>query len=261
MTTRLITLSLVFVALTVAIAPASATLHLAAYNYPMLMSETVIDYKGNGLVIDIVKAAAEADGLPLKIDFYPTKRALVEAKKSPYAGAIGAIEQYSDSEREQLQPVLLALIHLKLFYLNSNTALPQQYTDLNEFKFWRLSAVLGSAALPLFKAAGLNYETSDAVDNCFGKLLRQRVDLCAAVEIAAWDSIARLNNGDTTAVGAYKKPLLTYQLTVNFNKARVDATLIQRLQKGIDTIKRNGRYQQILQRYFGKNIPEELRNQ
>jgi len=238
---------------------AADRLPLAAYNYPMLMSESTITGKGHGFVIDIVIAAASAAQFNAAIDYFPTKRALLQGRTAAYAGSIGAVEQFSAAELREIDVVEITPMPLSLFYLHSNNKLPKEYRNLEELRAFQLSAVLGSAALPMFKQAGVPHETSDEIDNCFGKLQRQRVDICAAVDIAAWDAINRLFPLDAAAFARYERPLLTYRLSLNFNHHYRDvSTLLRRFSLGLATIKQNGVYADIVKRYYGNNAPGEL---
>lgn len=232
---------------------------LAAYNYPMLMAEQSIPGRGNGYVVDIIRAAFAAAGREVDIHYFPTRRAMSMGVAPEFAGLIGAVEQFTADEMTERLPVVIGHIELKLFFRRDNARLPAQFQHLSDFQGLRLSAVLGSAALPMFEAAGLQYDTSPVVDNCISKLALQRIDLCAAVEVAAREAVERLYPAESEQIASYSRALLRYQLAVLFNRRYRDVhDIAPALQRGLSTIQRNGQYLAIAKRYYGKAVPENV---
>ena len=232
---------------------------LAAYNYPMLMAQQPLPGKGNGFVIDLVRAAFAAGGREVDLHYFPTRRALHMGVTPEFAGVVGAVEQFSADELTERTPVVISFIELKLFHRRDNRKLPAQFLQLSDLQGLQLSAVLGSAALPLFEAAKLQYETSPEVDNCISKLALQRIDVCASVEVAAWEALRRLHPNEMAHVVAYAQPLLTYQLAVLLNRRYHGVAEIQaQLSRGLQTIQRNGQYRAIAARYYGDKVPAKL---
>ncbi|KQV88337.1 ABC transporter substrate-binding protein [Pelomonas sp. Root1237] len=202
-----------------------------------------------GFSVELLRKMAAAVGLPLELQVLPWQRAVQMAETQP-ASVLFSLTRTPERESQfqWVGPIAPRRVLIYRLTKRGDLSLPQ----LSELGERRIGVVRDSAADRLLQAAGLRpgIELEHGLDDATNvrKLLASRMEFVVLLDwAAAW------------AMRQHKLAYATLQPVMELDVARAywyglrpeaDPALVKRLQAALDTMKRDGRYERLRQRYF-----------
>jgi polar amino acid transport system substrate-binding protein len=235
-------------------AVAENTLQICTFEYPLFMSKEPIPERGYGFLIDSTNAALEAVGLEPNYHFFPMKRSIAMATNSKYDAFLGTIAHFPKETRDQFSSIKMGELRFIFFYLKDENHTLKTYDKLADLNKYRIGTVRGSSSVTLLKKSGIEPDFARNLEINFNKLLAGRIDLCVALELPATYIISRLSPSQQSRIAKIDKPLMSISVDFIVNRNNPgSASLFKKVKKGLQLIKNNGTYQDIVQRYYGKH--------
>lgn len=219
------------------------------------VTEILVPYQiknGNrlsGISVDIVKEIQKRIGNHKKILVFPWNRAYMMTLKSNKFALFSTLRT---EQRENLFKWVGPLLKVKvLMYKNKNN--PKIYKTLEDAKKVKSIAVVKNDAIAQylekqgFKNLKVGYSEEAKSFTGFEKVAKGEVELYPMNEISANYRIKELGLKDKV-VPTKIPPMIVKNLYIAFNKNTSDK-VIQKWQKALDDIKKDGTYQKILDKY------------
>lgn len=211
-----------------------------------------------GFTVEIVLEAAKAAGYEVELVWYPWTRAIHMAESD---SAIGSFPWGKDSNRAQIfdftKPIARNLE--KFFYLKNK--FPQfKFKGIQSIKGFRFGGTNSYAHLEMMLKENLKVEISHSDRVNLIKLANGRIDFFPINEKVGWELIHRLFPGRENDFATIDTPPFPVDIPLGIavNRKHPDAAeFIQRFNKGLDKIKNNKKYYEILKR---NNIKNEIIN-
>ncbi|EAR61626.1 substrate-binding periplasmic protein [Neptuniibacter caesariensis] len=228
--------------------PAKATtFNVVGTEVPPLMYS--VDDKAKGFYVDLLEAmVSNLDDTEVKISFYPAKRMFQEIAKTEKTFSLGITR---NEKREELYK-WVGPIYPRIFALFKNKDRSDiQVDSLADIRSYRIGVGRGYAAVnDLLKAGVPQKNIHEATDDTLNikKLFRNRVDFVVMNDIM----LAALLKKEGKNWGDVEKALILndqYEFWYAFNKNTDDQT-IAKFQRALDQLKTDGRYDQIVKKYF-----------
>lgn len=202
-----------------------------------------------GFSVDLLRLMTAHAGLRLELQVMPWQRALQAAEAQPRSVLFSLTRT---PEREPLYQWVgpIAQRRILIYRLASRTDLAM--TQLSELGNARIGVVRDSAADRQLQAAGLRpgLQLEQGLDDVTNvrKLLAGRMEYIALLDwAAAWNLRLMQLPYDTLLPVIEQDAARSYFYGLH---ADADPALAKRLQAALDTIKRDGRYERLRQRYF-----------
>lgn len=202
-----------------------------------------------GFSVELLRKMATAAGLSLELQVLPWQRA-VQMAEGQANSVLFSLTRTPEREAQfqWVGPIAPRRVLIYRLAKRGDLSLPQ----LSELRERRIGVVRDSAADRLLQAAGLKpgIELEHGLDDATNvrKLLASRMEFVVLLDwAAAW------------AMRQHKLDYATLQPVIELDVARsywyglrpdVDPALARRLQAALDALKRDGRYEQLRQRYF-----------
>ncbi len=124
------------------------------------------------------------------------------------------------------------------------------FSDLDDLKSFLIGGVRGYYYEAMFKKAGLAVDYSENEDDSFKKLFYGRVDIVPVNELVGWKIINKLFPDKTDIFSTAGTALDEKELHLMVSKKYPGAaTLLERFNKGLETIKTTGVYKKIIEKY------------
>jgi len=193
----------------------------------------------------IVKEAFNLEGVEVKYEYFPWKRAYVSVLRGDYAGTFPWIKT---KEREQQfflskEPILKnkeVFFHLKSLDFDWNT-----FDDLKKYS---IGGTLGYYQAEFLESKGLKIEFVTREELNFKKLLKKRIDTSTSTLIVGYNIINKLFPPQVSHLFTHHpKPLLTYSMHMLISKKNPNGKkLIEVFDRGLKRLKSTGRYSEIL---------------
>jgi len=202
-----------------------------------------------GAFTEIVMAVFKEMGQPVKLLYYPWKR----AESETLAGNVFATFPYIiTAEREKdfdfSDPVLIS--RGKFFYMPERYQSEITYTELADLQAYKIGGVLGYWYETPFKEAGLNTDYTASDNQNIQKLYLDRVDLAATEELVGWMIIKELYPQELKRFATVPKPLNESLLRLMISRTYPDsAALTQRFNATFKAVTEQGVVAQILEKY------------
>jgi ABC-type amino acid transport substrate-binding protein len=131
------------------------------------------------------------------------------------------------------------------------------YQRLEDLKSYRIGYMFGGAATRVLEQAGLSIEYVNLHGQNIRKLYLERIDLLVMEDTGGWASIKEIYPEDVSSFDQTNKVILEVSVDVVFKKEN-DA-LLRQLQTGLEKIKMNGTYVEIVRRYYSHGtIPQNI---
>lgn len=243
---------LALTALLTALPPAQATpagpgLFGFTENLPPLK---YLDASGpQGFSVELLRLMADTAGLPLALEVLPWQRALQQAESQ--AGSVLFSLTRTPEREAQFQWVgPIAPRRVLLYKLASRTEL--RLNRLDELGTARIGVVRDSAADRYLQSLGLKpgLQLEPALDDATNvrKLLAGRMEFAALLDWAATWNLRQLRRPEDAL-----QPVLELEASRAYwfgLRSDADPGLVKRLQAALDTLKRDGRYDKLRQRYL-----------
>ena len=205
--------------------------------------------KAEGFYVDLLTAIMS--NLPdstTDIQFYPVNRMLLEISKTDNTFSLGITR----NEKREQDYKWVGPIYPRIFALFKNKDRSDiQVDSLADIRSYRIGVGRGYAAVnDLLKAGVPRANIHEATDDTLNikKLFRNRVDFVVMNDIM----LAALLKKEGKNWGDVEKALILndqYEFWYAFNKNTDDQT-IAKFQRALDQLKTDGRYDQIVKKYF-----------
>jgi len=213
-----------------------------------------IDLENYGFTAEIVSQACLAVGIRPVFKFAPWPRCEAEVKY----GKTFATFPYTETEtRAQFADFSKPIAKSRtVFFYNRKKMEQFDFSDLDDLKSFLIGGVRGYYYEARFKKADLSVDYSENEDDSFKKLFYGRVDIVPVNELVGWEIINKLFPDQTDIFSTAGTALDENELHLMVSKKYPDAaTLLERFNKGLETIKTTGVYKKIIEKY---NIPQTV---
>jgi len=231
---------------------ASEKYKLCSIEYPPIFQSKLLPGLGYGVASDITVEAFKSVNVDVSFDFIPMVRSVEYVIQEKYPAILGTISWFIRDKKDHLvQSVDLFTIHFLLFYKKSKFPEGITYDNLNELSKYNIGNVRGSSTTPIVEKANLTIEWVSKLELNFKKLHAGRLDFAIGAGISGWGILRDLYPDSINDFSAIKKPIFTIPISLVFSKNQ--SILKEKFQKGIDIILENGKFYEIMERYYGKD--------
>lgn len=205
-----------------------------------------------GPMAALITAAFKESGVTTKIVFYPWKRAEDEVRQGKaFAAFPYAITAERQKEFDFSDPIYVA--YSKFFYSKKYHPNGIPFAELKDLRGYIVGGVLGYWYEPTFKDAGLQVESVASTEQNIEKLALGRIDLMIEEENTTWYLVRKLRATEIDQFAAL--PLPASMGSAPGNGLMVSrsypnsAQLLKQFNTGLATLRANGAYKQILEKY------------
>lgn len=199
-----------------------------------------------GVFSEISYEAFKAEGIDLNLEFLPWQRAYIMAQNGQYTGLLGAL--YFENRAKDFiysEPVL----EIDIVIFAKKHKIPK-FNNFSDLKNYKISVVRGYNHSKEFDNTNfLRKFESATIEDCVNLLLNDRVDIIAGPEVVILNYIqkkysTRINTVEKIALIA-KKPL---HILISRENEKAEY-YIEKFNNGLRTIKKNGIYDEILNKH------------
>lgn len=204
---------------------------------------------GSGVILDIIREAFAKVEVEVQFRFMPWKRCEMNVSEgklfaaTPYFKTDKRLKEYDFSD-----PLILSR---NVFFYNKETV-PDDFfwTELSDFKEYRMGGVIGYWYMEAFKKAGLKVSLVPTDLQMLKMILLNRIDFCVLDEITGRRLINTHLNGEMEHFGILEKPesIDSFHLLIS----RIypgSKELTEKFNRGLRALKESGEYHKILKRY------------
>lgn len=222
---------------------AGRELNLVATNYPPFYADALPEQGG---VAQVVKEAFKRQGYNASVTFYPFARAALLVKTGQADGIIGL---WYRKEREQWAHYSAPIQAVQIvFYKRKDN--PLSFSQLSELKPFTIGIGRGYANPPEIAATGLTTEEGNSDEINLKKLFLKRIDLVLIGHNLAQYLIKKNLSEYADIFEQVGDPIATEVFHLGVSLAITDqATLIAEFNKGLESMRKDGRLANILSQY------------
>ncbi|MBW2607601.1 MAG: transporter substrate-binding domain-containing protein [Deltaproteobacteria bacterium] len=231
-------------------------LEIFAYEYPPLAT---IAMSGGGLYAEIVLEALNEEKVESIITILPV-RSLVKYNliQDTAIAILGQGWNFSEEQRKQLIVIPFCIITGEYVYYRS--AHRQELTwegKLDNLKGYTYGAQKGED-VTAYEKAGIGVVYGNSV-SLFKKLKAREIDFLSTPNICKEWLIKKYFPGESNNFATMKIPAWEAPSAILFNKKHPEGeSVAKKFMEGFEKIKQNGKYIEILEKYYGKgNIPKD----
>lgn len=211
--------------------------------------------EGQGIATEILKEAFSEEGIDVEIAFFPWKRCQFMLEENqldgifPYTRNDERISKFNYSQ---------GLINVKtvFFYLEKKIEKLkfEKYEDLKEY---RIGGVLGYWYEETLNKAGLSLDLVASDEQNIKKLLAGRIDVAIMTDIGGWyliqnqfpDYLKQFKTTDYNLPWQKLNDKESVSCLIVSKKNTNGSEIIDKFNKGLNKIKKNGKYQKIMDKY------------
>jgi polar amino acid transport system substrate-binding protein len=207
----------------------------------------------NGLGGEIVAAMSEAANLESRIEFMPLKRLIEDTTNNDLGNPVFYMEN-----QDFAAIIPIAISQVAMYYYNPTHQKAIQFKTLNDLRGYRIGALSGTITNRApFEQAGIHIETSYTQESLFKKLHYGRLDFVLEIDLVGQQMIAKLFPDEQAHFVAIELPHSVSPIAIMLDKNYPNADVIaQRYRQGLAKIIKNGRYSEIINRYYLQSPPE-----
>ena len=204
---------------------------------------------------EILHEISKEIGVKSVIEYLPTTRMI----ESVGSNLLGNPEFFlSDHDFSAIVPI--AVSRLALFYYKPHHNKGITYKKLEDLKGYTIGVMKGSILrkdLSFFNEYGINFEQSYSKESLFKKLKLGRLDLSIEIELSGLLIIDRLFHDEANKFRRIEIQRSITPVTVMIESNSPNGRLLgENIKKGLEVIIKNGKYHEILEKYYGEgNIP------
>lgn len=209
-----------------------------------------LPYKGLGG--EILDAISREVGLTSRINFYPTSR-IFEMKTGNHLGDPGHWPK-----QKFVAVIPIAIFNSSLFYYTPHFKNEFVFKRIEDLKGHTIGILKGSMDdTALFAEHGIRVEESYKRDSLFKKLKLGRIDLCGVTSLSGIGIVKKLFPDEVENFAQIPLPRSVSAISIMIDVGSKNAEEIaKKYEKGLNTIMSNGKYLDILEKYYGQgNIP------
>lgn len=218
------------------------TIMITTGEWAPYMSENL---PGGGPVSEIITAAYKAEGIDVKFEYYPWKRAisLVETGK-----ALGTSAWSDTEERRAFSVASDPMVSSREVFVYMKKNLPDfDYTNLEDLKKYKLMSLAGYSHEAAFQGAGLKTDSTNNAETALKKLELGRGDLMCENEAVMAGLIKKMYPGRESEFGMSKTAFNEQPLHLLFSKKFPDMDkYLKKFNSGLAKIKQDGTYDKIM---------------
>ncbi|MES9972179.1 MAG: transporter substrate-binding domain-containing protein [Candidatus Thiodiazotropha sp.] len=221
---------------------------------PPFWSETL---ETDGMCGEILHEISNHIGVKSVIEYEPTTR-IVERVGHNLLGNPGLF--LSSHDFSSIIPI--AVFRLALFYYEPHHNEGITFNRLEDLKGYTIGIIKGSlsnADIAYFRESGVEFEESYSKESLFKKMMLGRIDLCIEIELSGLLILNRLFPDKADEFTRIELQRSITPITIMIDDSYPDGQRLgENITKGLEMIINNGKYQEILEKYYGKgNIPAD----
>jgi len=205
----------------------------------------------DGMAGQIVHAISAAAGLTSVIKYKPLKR-LIEDDSNNDLGNPAFYMRNQDFE----SIVPIAVYYVSVFYYKPRFKKPLNITGIKDLKGYKVGVLKGTVVnKAAFERAGLHLEESYSQASLFKKLQRGRIDICVEIDLVGRHVIKHTFPDNTADFAEFKLTRSVSPIAIMIaNNSDNPPGLGERYRKGLAAIINSGKYNEIIEDYYGKNF-------
>ena len=227
-------------------------LHFVSSKTPPFWSQTLYQ---DGLCGEILHQISNEIDVKSVIEYLPTTRMVERIGHN----LLGNPEHFLPSH-EFIAVIPIAVSRLVFFYYRPRFGKDFTYQRLEGLTGYTIGVMKGSLVdKSFFNSVGIKFEESYSKESLFKKLKLGRIDLCIEIGLSGLLIIKRLFPDEVSNFAPFEIPRSITPITIMINKNCPNGRhLGEKIQKGFRTIINNGKYNAILENYYGRgNIPDD----
>lgn len=203
----------------------------------------------NGLGGEIIAAMSEVTGLESRIKFRPLKRLIEDTTNND----LGNPAFYMENQ-DFAAIIPIAISEVALYYYDPSHQKSIPFKTLQDLKGYRVGALSGTITnRTAFEQLGIHIETSYTQESLFKKLHHGRLDLVLEIDLVGQQMIAKLFPDERPNFVSIPVPHSISPIAIMLDRNYPNATTIaQRYRQGLAQIIKNGRYSEIINRYYNQ---------
>jgi len=203
-----------------------------------------------GLCGEILHAMSKEIDLETVIEFKPIKR-LIDDDTDNVTGN----PMFFLANHDYGSTIPIALCYSALFHYRPNRTEDIAFTRLADLKGYKIGIQKGTLVdRSYFDSAGVTFEESYSEQSLFKKLKLGRLDLCICIDLVGHLTIQELFPEEVGNFAAINIPRSVTPIAIMLAEKYPHAKeLAKKYRKGLRIITENGTYQDILEKYYGKN--------
>ncbi|MBF0508480.1 MAG: transporter substrate-binding domain-containing protein [Deltaproteobacteria bacterium] len=208
----------------------------------------------DGMAGEILHTISREINVRSVIRYIPIKRLRKDLKHNH----LGDPENFAGQEFSSF--IVIAVFRSSFFYYRPNHLQGIIYKTLADLKGYTLGVMRGALEdRSYFDKLGIKVEESNSETSLFKKLKNGRIDLCAVIEVSGIFTINKLFPLESPDFEKIEISKSVQPLAIMFDKDYPGGgELGRKYETGLDKIISDGKYKQILEKYYGKgNIPAE----
>ena len=241
-------------------APGRESVVVGAFEYPPIYQ----DSPDPGLACEIVLAAFDAAGMDARLEFLPVLRMIQTLAKGNLPCAIGGEVLFREDHVRTAVSLSAPFMFVLQTFIFDSARFPDgiPYSSLADLRHLRIGVLNGSGVMRyLSEPAVLSLDKNVSHEGSAKQLLSGRIDLWGIVDLTGFLFLRNLFPDDASRFSA-AKPFNRGDISLAVsNLADPDARLLRAFETGLAAIKANGKYLEIMAKYYGspsKINPEAL---
>lgn len=206
----------------------------------------------HGMGAELITAISDEVGLESHIEFMPLKRLINDTTNNDLGNPVFYI---SNQDFEAIIPI--ALSQVALYSYKPKLSKTIKIKTLNDLKGYRIGALSGTVAdRQSFEKLGIHIETSYTRESLFKKLHHGRLDLVLEIDLVGQQILAQLFPDELDNFTVIEIPNSVSTIAIMLDKNYPYAKEIAaRYREGLAKIIKNGRYAEIIRRYYSEDPP------
>lgn len=235
----------------------------AVSEFPMLSSEKKFPGLGNGLSIDILNEVSKESGIKINYKWVPFARAqkMFMSDKVPFTfGGPDIFAKLFNKNVKEFGFIPIMKVRCLYFYYAPNQKSTKTFSRFEDLKGMTVIVPRGWPTAREIEKLGVKLGFYDDIVNGLKMLVLGRTDFINETDIIAFGTINRIYKNEANNFKIIQKPWYTAPSGLVYKTANKEsAAIAKKLNRGLDKIKADGRYRELIQKYWGsKNVPEEL---
>ena len=211
----------------------------------------------DGMCGEMLHEISREIGVEAVITYQPTTR-MIESEDSNLLGN----PEFFLAKHDFEVVIPIAINRLALFYYKPHHNVEIKHKRLLDLKGYTIGIMKGSlsrADISYFERSGINFEESYTKESLFKKLKLGRIDLCIEVELSGLLIIDRLFHEEANDFSRLEIQRSITPIAVMIKDNYPNSKLLgKKINQGLDKIIKDGKYIEILEKYYGKNnVPRD----
>ncbi len=206
-----------------------------------------------GMGVELITAISAEVGLESKIEFMPLKRLISDTTNNDLGNPVFYI---GNQDFAAIIPIAISQVALYRYKPKFPNAI--QFKSLKDLNGYRIGALSGTVSdRAAFEKLGIHIETSYTRESLFKKLHHGRLDVVLEIDLVGQQTLAALFPNELENFVVTELPYSVSPVAIMLDKNYPNANKIAaRYRQGLAKIIKNGRYAEIINRYYIQKPPE-----